>query len=181
MCLRAGSFVHSCWKQGPAGASGACGPNPCVYQSREREPQKGEGTCRSSPSQVGTGCARSPASQAILCSGRWFIEAKLRWLGQLGKSRCCDAIGLYPHPPFIVSCCREVSPGVGGRGTEGRREAVGLGGAGPAGSPAAAPEEDNGWCSLAAGGELAQLIGLLLPPHFCLGFKSRAVKAPSAR
>lgn len=42
----------------------------------------------------------------------------------------------------------------------------------------AAPEEDNGWSSLAADGVLAQLTGhIRLPPRFWLGFNCRAVKS----
>lgn len=101
----------------------------------------------------------------------------LQWRGQLGKSRCCDAIGLCPHPPFIVSCCREVSPGLGG-GEWWRAEGSGLGGARPAGTRVAAPEEDNGCSSPAAERALAQLTGqICLPPGFWLGFHCRAVKS----
>lgn len=44
------------------------------------------------------------------------------------RSRCCDATA-PPAPPFIVSCCREVSPGVGGEAGNGggRREMVWVG------------------------------------------------------
>lgn len=38
--------------------------------------------------------------------GRGGHAGLVNWGSQ---SRCCEAIGLHPHPPFIVSCCREVS------------------------------------------------------------------------
>ena len=84
-------------------------------------------------------------------------------------------------PPFIVSCCREVSPGGGGRGREYYREGNGLGEARPTGSYVTAPEEDNGQGFLAADTAGPAASSGCSPFPFWLVFNCRAGKAPQCQ
>lgn len=128
VCLRAGKLVSSCRKSTEL-------EGPLAHLDRAPDFTGPEGL-RNLPKltqqQTQGGCCRR---QSTLLAG---------WVNWGSWSQCCDAIGFYPPPPFIVSCCGEVSPGVGvgvGEGwgiVKGGGKQAGLGEARPALSAVAA-------------------------------------------